>query len=130
MFDAWLGLLPDLKRSLVLDLWRWQAILDVNCRHCSFSPEALAQFRMMKRTAPDRGNSPDGTFCGSIRLILVWNCELLFDALFLVESLDRGCREFTRSVVSDKLHLLVELHLHRHDIHLDARFTFRLVSEA
>ena len=41
-----------------------------------------------------------------------------------------GCREFARFVVSDKLHLLVELHLHRHDIHLDARFTFRLVSEA
>ena len=31
--------------------------------------------------------------------------------------------------MSDKLHLLVELRPHRHDILLDARFTFRLVHQ-
>ena len=88
MFDAWLGLLHDLKQSLVLDLCRRQAILDVNCRHYSFSPESLAQFVMTKRTEPNRDNGLDGTFYCVIRLMLVWNCDSLLDALFLVESLN------------------------------------------
>ena len=43
---------------------------------------------MMKQTALDRDNGPDGTFPGAIGLMRVWNCEVLLDALFLVESLD------------------------------------------
>ncbi|KAG4218821.1 hypothetical protein PC116_g32699 [Phytophthora cactorum] len=80
----------------------------------------------MQHAAADRDDSSDSALGRAVCLVRVWNRGLLLDAFVFVEVLERVGRKLTSSVVPHKLDLLAELHLHLHDVRLDAVFALRL----
>lgn len=78
----------------------------------------------MKHDASNYHNSRNCPFCCATRLMHIRNSDLLLDSLIIVEYLEGSRREFL--IMSNEVEFAVKLHLHRHDILLDAVFAFRL----
>ena len=100
-------------------------MFDVDGRRCCFSPGTLVQLGKMKQTAPDRDDSPEGTFLSAVCLVCVRHRRLLLNGFFFVKRLERvGC-ELSRSIIANELDLLAKWSLDLDDVVLDAVFSLR-----